>query len=120
MKNLENAMRDMDDIFSLDLDTQNTFNTEAAEDKDAFGDDAPKTSNHTKIQIPEGAYSIVGRDHLKYRSYYAPVRNVIDGDLCETFVNMSATEQSLLCKQLTNLKPEDVMNQVNEIRINYI
>lgn len=24
-----------------------------------------------------------GKDHLIYRSYYAPVKGVIDGDLCE-------------------------------------
>ncbi|PLN75625.1 pre-mRNA-splicing factor rse1 [Aspergillus taichungensis] len=28
---------------------------------------------------------IAGRDHLIYRSYYAPVKGVIDGDLCETY-----------------------------------
>ncbi|AQZ12723.1 RSE1 (YML049C) [Zygosaccharomyces parabailii] len=120
MKDLEVVMRDADDIFSLDQDTQNTSNMEVTEDNYAFGDDTPKTGDHARTQIPEGAYSIVGRDHLKYRSYYAPVRNVIDGDLCETFVNMSVTEQMSLCKQLTNLKPEDVINQVNEIRTNYI
>lgn len=28
---------------------------------------------------------LTGRDHLAYRSYYAPVKSVIDGDLCERF-----------------------------------
>ena len=27
------------------------------------------------------AHSVVGRDHLMYRSYYVPVKDVIDGDL---------------------------------------
>ncbi|WVQ82855.1 pre-mRNA-splicing factor RSE1 [Cryptococcus sp. DSM 104549] len=29
--------------------------------------------------------SLVGRDHLAYRGYYAPVKSVVDGDLCESF-----------------------------------
>ncbi|CCT63201.1 related to splicing factor 3B subunit 3 (spliceosomal protein sap130) [Fusarium fujikuroi IMI 58289] len=29
--------------------------------------------------------SLVGRDHLMYRSYYVPSKGVIDGDLCERF-----------------------------------
>lgn len=28
---------------------------------------------------------LLGRDHLAYRSYYAPSKGTIDGDLCETF-----------------------------------
>lgn len=29
---------------------------------------------------------LAGRDHLMYRSYYVPVKGVIDGDLCERFM----------------------------------
>ena len=29
-----------------------------------------------------------GRDHLMYRGYYAPVKGVIDGDLCERFLKL--------------------------------
>ena len=28
---------------------------------------------------------LAGREHLIYRSYYVPVKGVIDGDLCERF-----------------------------------
>jgi splicing factor 3B subunit 3 len=28
---------------------------------------------------------LLGRDHLIYRSYYAPSKGIIDGDLCETY-----------------------------------
>ncbi len=28
---------------------------------------------------------LAGRDHLMYRSYYVPVKGIIDGDLCERF-----------------------------------
>ena len=31
--------------------------------------------------VRQEAHSVVGRDHLMYRSYYVPVKDVIDGDL---------------------------------------
>ena len=37
--------------------------------------------------------SLVGRDHLSFRSYYQPVRNVIDGDLCELFNSMDVSKK---------------------------
>ncbi|KAM0792362.1 pre-mRNA-splicing factor rse1 [Microbotryomycetes sp. NB124-2] len=36
---------------------------------------------HLRTEAP----SIVGRDHLAYRSAYAPVKAVVDGDLCNQF-----------------------------------
>ncbi|ODV59084.1 U2 snRNP complex subunit RSE1 [Ascoidea rubescens DSM 1968] len=37
--------------------------------------------------------SVLGRNHLKYRSYYVPMRNVVDGDLCETYLNLTEDEK---------------------------
>lgn len=31
---------------------------------------------------------LAGRDHLMFRSYYVPVKGVIDGDLCERFLRL--------------------------------
>lgn len=31
---------------------------------------------------------LAGRDHLMYRSYYVPVKGIIDGDLCERFMKL--------------------------------
>ncbi|KAF2749667.1 hypothetical protein M011DRAFT_273317 [Sporormia fimetaria CBS 119925] len=36
---------------------------------------------------------ISGRDHLAFRSYYTPVKGVIDGDLIETFLTLPRDEQ---------------------------
>ncbi len=36
-----------------------------------------------------------GRDHLMYRSYYVPVKGVIDGDLCERF-NLLPSDKKLM------------------------
>lgn len=51
----------------------------AREDADFF------QSLELHMRGEEGAVSVIGRDHLIYRSYYAPVKGVIDGDLCEQY-----------------------------------
>lgn len=70
---------------------------------------------------PEGYTSLVDRDHFRYRSYYVPVKNVIDGDLCERFLTLTSYEQALVCKNIGNqIIIEDVINFLDEIRSNYM
>lgn len=38
-----------------------------------------------EMQLRSRLPPLSGRDHLSYRSYYIPVHNVIDGDLCEMY-----------------------------------
>lgn len=37
--------------------------------------------------------NLCGRDHLSYRSYYAPVKDTFDGDLCERFLTLTYLKQ---------------------------
>jgi splicing factor 3B subunit 3 len=43
---------------------------------------------------------ISGRDHLAYRSYYTPVKSVLDGDLIERFLVLSRDEREGIVGQL--------------------
>ncbi len=43
---------------------------------------------------------LAGRDHLIYRSYYAPVKGVIDGDLCERFTLLSHDKKQMIAGEL--------------------
>lgn len=43
---------------------------------------------------------LAGRDHLIYRSYYAPVKGVIDGDLCERFALLSHDKKQMIAGEL--------------------
>ncbi|CUS08309.1 unnamed protein product [Tuber aestivum] len=43
---------------------------------------------------------IAGRDHLIYRSYYVPVKGVIDGDLCENFSLLSRDKKAMIAAEL--------------------
>ena len=41
-----------------------------------------------------------GRDPLSYRSYFSPVMNVVDGDLCDAFNSLSHDKQVKIAEQL--------------------
>ena len=60
--------------------------------------------------------SIVGRDHLAYRSYYFPVKNVIDGDLCEQFnTRLDSNRQNAIAEELVCTSAE-VAKRLEDIR----
>jgi len=44
--------------------------------------------------------SLIGRDHLMYRSYYVPVKGAIDGDLCERFRLLSNDKKQKIAAEL--------------------
>ena len=44
--------------------------------------------------------SLVGRDHLSFRSYYQPVRNVTDGDLCELYNSLDISKKKSIAEEL--------------------
>lgn len=44
--------------------------------------------------------SLAGRDHIAYRGYYAPVKSVIDGDLCEAFAALPYNKQQQVAGDL--------------------
>jgi splicing factor 3B subunit 3 len=37
--------------------------------------------------------SLVGRDHMQFRSYYLPVKGVVDGDLIQSFTNLKNRDE---------------------------
>lgn len=43
---------------------------------------------------------LAGRDHLMYRSYYAPVKGVIDGDLCERYTLLPNDKKQMIAAEL--------------------
>jgi len=58
---------------------------------------------------------LCGRDHLAYRSYYFPVKDVIDGDLCEQFSLLSAEKQKSIAEELDRT-PSEVLKKLEVIR----
>ncbi|KAJ6511945.1 CPSF A subunit region-domain-containing protein [Mycena vitilis] len=60
--------------------------------------------------------SLVGRDHLSWRGYYVPVKGVVDGDLCETFHELSGERQRAISGELDRTVGE-VIKKLEQIRV---
>ena len=76
---------------------------------------------HMRSNVP----SIVGRDHMSFRSYYHPVCNTIDGDLCHIYVQAygGGSAAGVLSKeQLVDIaegvvcEPKTVVRKLEEVR----
>ncbi|KAJ7287318.1 CPSF A subunit region-domain-containing protein [Mycena rebaudengoi] len=60
--------------------------------------------------------SLIGRDHLSWRGYYVPVKGVVDGDLCETFSQLSGEKQRSISGEMDRTVGE-VLKKLEQIRI---
>jgi len=81
------------------------------EDQDFF--------QHLEMYMRQEYPSLCGRDHLAYRSYYFPVKNVIDGDLCEMFNSMEPSKQKSVAEELEDRSANEVSKKLEDIRTRY-
>ena len=58
---------------------------------------------------------LAGRDHLIYRSYYVPVKGVIDGDLCERFSLLPADKKQIIAGEL-DCEVREVERKISDMR----
>ncbi|KAJ3101047.1 Splicing factor 3B subunit 3 [Phlyctochytrium planicorne] len=58
---------------------------------------------------------LCGRDHLSYRSYYTPVKNVIDGDFCEYFNLLPLEKRRSVAEELDRSVAE-VSKKIEDLR----
>ena len=70
---------------------------------------------HLEMFIRQEAPSIWGREHIQYRSYYTPVKEVIDGDLCEDFGKLSPELQKSIADQIERPVTE-ILKKLDELR----
>ncbi|AET38670.1 U2 snRNP complex subunit RSE1 Ecym_3168 [Eremothecium cymbalariae DBVPG len=119
-ESVEQVMRDADYLFYLEQEER--FSVAAVdidEYEESLGANDTYLRKKQKKHVPEGAYSTVGRDILSYRSYYNPVRHVIDGDLCERFFTLHAREKKFLVSKLESKNTvDDIESLINNIRTN--
>ncbi|KAG2186047.1 hypothetical protein INT43_002485 [Umbelopsis isabellina] len=69
-----------------------------------------------EMHIRSVAPPLAGRDHLAYRGYYAPVHNVIDGDLCEQYNSLPAEKKRSIAEELDRTVME-VQKKIEDMRI---
>lgn len=53
-----------------------------------------------ETQLASQQPPLAGRDHLMYRGYYAPVKGVIDGDLCEMYLLLPNDMKMMIAAEL--------------------
>ena len=59
--------------------------------------------------------NLSGREHLMFRSLYGPVKCVIDGDLCEEFLEIDSNKQKSLSSQLEE-NTNEIKNRLENMR----
>ena len=58
---------------------------------------------------------LAGRDHLIYRSYYVPVKGMIDGDLCERFALLPNDKKQMVAAELDR-SVREIERKVSDMR----
>ncbi|EPQ29179.1 uncharacterized protein PFL1_03466 [Pseudozyma flocculosa PF-1] len=74
-----------------------------------------ETLSTLEMHMRQEAGSIVGRDHLAFRGMYAPVKAVVDGDLCETFGLLSPQKQAAIAGELDRT-PAELNKKLAQLR----
>jgi len=71
--------------------------------------------SHLEMHMRAHKAPLCGRDHLWFRSSYFPVKDVIDGDLCEQYTLLDASKQRMIAEELDRT-PSEVMKKLEDIR----
>eukprot|EP01002_Notosolenus_urceolatus_P016192 NODE_974_length_1643_cov_8.698243_g803_i0.p1 GENE.NODE_974_length_1643_cov_8.698243_g803_i0~~NODE_974_length_1643_cov_8.698243_g803_i0.p1 ORF type:complete len:531 (-),score=128.22 NODE_974_length_1643_cov_8.698243_g803_i0:50-1426(-) len=67
-----------------------------------------------EMKIREEKTPLSGRDQLMFRSYYAPVKNMIDGDYIHQFQECSPDAQRTIAEQLDKT-PQDILHRLTSL-----
>lgn len=70
---------------------------------------------HLEMHMRAEGPPVLGRDHQAFRSTYFPVRDVLDGDLCEQYVTLSDKKARALAGELERT-PGEVLKKLEEVR----
>ena len=70
---------------------------------------------HLEMFLRQEYPNLCQRDHLSYRSYFQPLKNVVDGDLCERFSLLPYNKQQELSSNIDKT-PTEIMKKLEDIR----
>ena len=68
-----------------------------------------------QLYMQQSQNNLVGKDHLKLRSYYNPIKNVIDGDLLERFLEFDISLKIEISRKL-NKSVNDIEKKLIDLR----
>jgi splicing factor 3B subunit 3 len=70
---------------------------------------------HLEMYLRIESQPLCGRDHVTFRSSIAPVKDVVDGDLCDMFMGLDFNQQNILAKELDK-SPAEVLKKLETLR----
>ena len=70
---------------------------------------------HLEMFLRQESSNLCQRDHLSYRSYFQPVKDVIDGDLCDSFNSLSEAKQNELAGDIDR-SPTEILKKLEDTR----
>eukprot|EP01041_Mallomonas_annulata_P001015 gene1015-1991_t len=70
---------------------------------------------HLEMYMRQELPSLCQRDHLSYRSYFQPVKETVDGDLCERYSALSYAKQKELADDVDRT-PTEIMKKLEDTR----
>ena len=70
---------------------------------------------HLEMYMRQEAKPLLGRDHMTFRSFSLPVKNTIDGDLCEQFSQLPSSSQRSIAEALDH-HPNEILKRLEEIK----
>ncbi|KAJ5814595.1 nuclear mRNA splicing factor [Penicillium riverlandense] len=68
-----------------------------------------------EMQLASQHPPLAGRDHLIYRSYYAPAKGVIDGDLCEMYLLLPNDTKMMIAAELDR-SVREIERKISDMR----
>eukprot|EP00891_Asterochloris_glomerata_P004111 jgi/Astpho2/4111/e_gw1.00063.10.1_t len=71
--------------------------------------------SHLEMHLRQENPPLAGRDHMAYRSYYFPVKDVLDGDLCEQYTQITPDKQKAIAEELDR-NPGEVLKKLEDVR----
>ncbi|CAL8090375.1 unnamed protein product [Calicophoron daubneyi] len=80
--------------------------------------DAYDFFQHLELHMRSEGVSLVGREHVHYRSQHYPCRNVIDGDLCELYNSLDPAKQREIAEEMDKV-PSDIAKRLEDIRTRF-
>jgi len=71
--------------------------------------------SHLEMYMRQEMVNLVGRDHTSYRSYFLPVKETVDGNLCEQFSSLPIDKQKQIAEDLDRTVGE-VLKKLEDTR----
>jgi splicing factor 3B subunit 3 len=70
---------------------------------------------HLEMALRQENPPMMGRDHLGFRGAYTPVKNVLDGDMCEQYGQLEPAKQRTVASELDRT-PAEIAKKLEDIR----